>query len=69
MPQTLKERVEKLEAQVQKLTEALENAKPARDWRKSIGAFKDDPGYAEMARIGREIREKDRAKAKRNARP
>lgn len=64
---TLKERVEKLEAQVERLEKELEQAKPPKekDWRSTFGIFANDPLYEKAARLGREYRERDRQRDKR----
>lgn len=54
----LRRRVEELEARVAALSRA---ASPAagekRGWRGQVGAFADDPVYAEVVRLGRAWRE------------
>ena len=60
MPATLKERVEKLEAQVGRLTAAVVNKAPGRTWESTFGLSANDPGFEEMIRLGRDLRQKDR---------
>jgi hypothetical protein len=58
MPSTLKERVELLENQVLELTALLrrKDAKPIKDWRKTIGMSANNPEFEEIIRLGRDIR-------------
>lgn len=70
MGTTLKERVEKLEQQVAELSKALElpkpRGKPGRDdWKKTFGMSANDPGFEEMVRLGREWRERQRPRPRR----
>jgi hypothetical protein len=57
MSQTLERRVEALERKVAKLS-----ARPVRsrkkDWRRTVGIFKNDPDFEEAVRLGREYRKK-----------
>ena len=57
MSRTLEKRVEELEKKVAEL-----GGKPAlrprkKDWRRTIGIFKNDPDFEEAVRLGRESRE------------
>ena len=62
MSLTLEARIEALELEVKELSRRM-IAKPGpRDWQKTIGASENDPGFDEMIRLGREIREKERPK-------
>jgi hypothetical protein len=55
---TLEQRLEKLEAEVAEL-KRHKDAKA--DWLSVVaGSFKDDPGFAEIVRLGQEIRRADR---------
>jgi hypothetical protein len=55
---TLEQRLEKLEADVAEL-KRQNGAKS--DWLSVVaGSFKDDPGFAEIVRLGQEIRRADR---------
>jgi hypothetical protein len=58
MQNTLKERVELLEHQVQELNALLreKNLKPAKDWRRTIGMSANNPEFEEIIRLGRDIR-------------
>jgi hypothetical protein len=60
MPITLKQRVEVLEQRVEKLASSLPGQAQAGrdDWQKTFGASKDDPGFDDMNRLGRDIRRK-----------
>jgi hypothetical protein len=66
MPLTVEDRLEELERTVHALTgkvEGLARQKPGRnDWLKTFGWAKDDPHFEEAVRLGREYRERDRAK-------
>jgi len=55
--QTLEKRVEDLEKKVAELS--AETSRPTRkkDWRRTIGIFKDDPDFEEAVRLGREYRQ------------
>ena len=56
---TLEERVAMLEAEVARIR-ARENERYSAEctpwWEKRFGAFKDDPGYDEIVRLGAEYR-------------
>ena len=55
----LRRRVEELEARVATLGQQVTHGAPAakRGWRAQVGAFGDDPIYAEIVRLGREWRD------------
>lgn len=53
----LEERVEALEKQVAVLSAQPAIPAPGKDWRRTVGAFRDDPTFEEAARLGREYRE------------
>ena len=55
----LRRRVEELEARMAALGQSASAGTPAlkRGWRAQIGAFGDDPVYAEIVRLGREWRD------------
>ena len=58
--QQLKKRIERLEQQFIGVEELLKSSRPdarRKDWRKTIGRFKDDPGFKKIVRLGREYRE------------
>ena len=62
MSQTLEERIAKLEREVDILKSRQTNDKK-KDWIAQItGSFADDPDFDEIVRLGREIRQADRAK-------
>lgn len=54
----LRRRVEELEARMAELGRPVTPATPAAKggWRAQVGAFGDDPVYAEVVRLGREWR-------------
>ena len=57
MPITLEDRVSTLEERLEALTRLLRTARPAaKDWRSTFGLSKDDPGFDEMNRLGRDYR-------------
>ena len=57
MSQPLEMRVQDLEKKVAELSadRTLQNGK--KDWRRTIGIFKDDPDFEEAAKLGREYRQ------------
>jgi hypothetical protein len=56
---TIEQRLEKLEADVAELKR--QNDAKKKDWLSVVtGSFKDDPEFAEIVRLGREIRRADR---------
>lgn len=57
---TLEERVASLERELSELKKQLAHHQSAKDWRRSIGIFADDPVFAEMVREGRKYREEQR---------
>jgi hypothetical protein len=57
MPQTLEQRVAELERKVAEWTSQPTPLTKKKDWRRTIGAFKDDPDFDEAVRLGREYRE------------
>lgn len=63
MSETILQRVQKLEAEVQALKESKLREKPERDWLDTmIGSFENDPDFDEIVRLGREFRHADRPK-------
>ena len=58
----LEKRVESLEAQVAELRAA--RASLPKDWRRTIGAFTDDPGMQEILKEAMRLRDADRKKAR-----
>ena len=63
---TLKARVEHLEAKVAKLDRELRDLRThsSKDWRRTIGAFTDDKGMQDLLREAMRLREVDRKKAR-----
>lgn len=56
MPATL-EGVRNLEQRLEELTTLLRTERPAtRDWRTTFGLSRDDAGFDEMTRLGRQYR-------------
>jgi hypothetical protein len=49
-----------LENEMSDVKQLLAGASRQKDWRKSVGISKDDPGFDEMIRLGREIRQQQR---------
>lgn len=67
---TLEERVAALESEISvlKRERASDNSQDIRPWwERSRGQFKDDPGYDEAMRLGREYRESLRPLVKEDA--
>ena len=56
----LEQRVTTLENEMSDVRQLLASARPQKDWRKSVGMSKDDPGFDEMIRLGQEIRQQER---------
>lgn len=64
---SLEERVAVLEQTVARLKETLlpgQQLPPEKDWKSTIGMFKDDPIMDEIIEEGRKIREEDRRKTR-----
>jgi hypothetical protein len=57
MSQTLEKRVEELEKQVAELSAPPAHSNRKKDWRRTFGAFQNDPDFEEAVRLGREYRE------------
>lgn len=57
MSQTLEKRVEKLEKKVLELSAPLILSNRKKDWRRTIGLFRNDPEFEEAVRLGRKYRE------------
>jgi hypothetical protein len=55
MAQTLEQRVDELEKKVSELTPTVVGS-TARDWKATFGLSKDDEGFDEMNRLGRDYR-------------
>lgn len=56
---TLEERVAVLEKELTSLKNFLLEKKIEKDWRKTFGTSANDPGFDEMIRLGRKIRNQD----------
>jgi len=59
MSTTIEERVAILEQELTKLKHLIQDTWSARDWRKTVGMSANDPGFDDMIRLGRAIREQD----------
>jgi hypothetical protein len=57
MSQTLEMRVRDLEKKVAELSAIPGSLSKRKDWRKTIGVFKNDPDFDEAVRLGREYRQ------------
>jgi len=57
MPQTLERRVKELEKMVAKLSTQPARSNHRKDWRRTVGLFRNDPDFEEAVRLGREYRE------------
>jgi hypothetical protein len=63
--QTVEERLSELESHVAELQAVLRCAqRPGKDWRKTIGAFTDDPGMQQILKDAMRLREEDREKSR-----
>ena len=62
---TLEQRVAKLEQQMAELQTTLANGARAKDWRRTLGMFTNDPGMQELFKEAMKIRDADRARARR----
>jgi len=64
-PQQIEQRLARLESRVEELQAELAATKrPAKDWRRTIGAFTDDPGMQEILKGAMRLREEDRKRAR-----
>jgi hypothetical protein len=62
--QTIEQRLSDLESRVAELqVQARTTKRPIKDWRRTIGAFTDDPGMLEILKDAMRLREADRKKA------
>lgn len=61
---TIEQRVASLESHVAELQAALQKQRPAKDWRRTIGAFTDDAGMQAILQTALRLREADRKKAR-----
>lgn len=60
MASDLEERALTLEQEMAGLRRQLSMSGVKKDWRKTVGTSKDDPGFVEMIELGRQIRQQDR---------
>jgi hypothetical protein len=58
-------RLARLEADVKEIKELLQTREQPQGWKAVVGAFADDPVFDEILRLGNEVREKERRKARR----
>ena len=65
-PIDLAARLERLEADVKEIKALLQAQQQPQGWKAVVGAFADDPVFEEITRLGAEIREKERKKARRS---
>lgn len=59
-PQTLEDRMARVEKLVDELVQKAGSSEPAKDWRRTVGMFDGDPVMKEIIEEGRRIRELDR---------
>jgi len=59
MSTTIEERVAILEKELTRLKQIIQDTRVEKDWRKTFGMSANDPGFDDMIRLGREIREQD----------
>jgi hypothetical protein len=59
MSTTIEERVATLEKELHDLKQLIQGTLVEKDWRKTFGLSANDPGFEEMIRLGREIREQE----------
>ena len=63
MPETLEERMTKVEHELERLTARVSPDAPQPGWISKItGSFKDEPAFDEILRLGKEARDADRPK-------
>ena len=60
MSTTLETRVEALEQDVTGIKAMLGTRQRLKDWRTTFGMSRNDPGFEELVRLGREIRNQHR---------
>ena len=59
---TIEQRLERVEKELADLGKDVKGMKPSGNWIDAIsGTFKDDPEFDEILRLGKEIRDADRA--------
>jgi hypothetical protein len=61
MSAELEQRVACLERELIDLKKFVQGGTAEKDWRTTFGMSRDDPGFEEMVRLGREIREQSPA--------
>jgi len=59
MSTSIEERVATLEKELNDLKQLIQSTRVEKDWWKTFGLSADDPGFDEMIRLGRDIREQD----------
>ena len=57
MSQTLEKRVTELEKKVAELSAQPIRSNRKKDWRRTIGIFRDDPDFEKAVRLGRKYRD------------
>ena len=63
MPDTLEDRVERLEQAVEDMRHEQQATQPrAKDWRRTFGMFAGDPVFKQILDEAKRIREEDRAR-------
>lgn len=60
----LEKRVTLLEQELRQLKDRLDGSRKVPWYRQILGQFKDDPAFDEIVRLGRQIREGDRKRAR-----
>ena len=63
MEQTIEQRLSELEREVAELKAEVRKGRTQKDWRKTVGRFKDDPVYDEAMRLGAEWRRRENEKS------
>ena len=59
MSTSIEERVATLEKELNDLKQLIQGSRVEKDWRKTFGLSTNDPGFDEMIRLGRDIREQE----------
>jgi hypothetical protein len=63
MSKTIEQRLENVEKELAELKDEVKTLIPPQNWMSAVtGTFKNDPEFDEVLRLGRELREADRAK-------
>ena len=57
MDGSLAERMERLEKEVERIKSEIAGQSERKDWRAWFATAKDDPGFDEMVRLGKEYRQ------------